>query len=74
MVQSNKYYKSRAVGVTSEVGLSTDRDLSVLPVLKKHDIFYSSEIPEVTWYELLYNSIYLYIHRSMKKKKKVFRE
>ena len=48
MVQSNKYYKSRAVGVTSEVGLTTDRDLSVL---KKHDVFYSSEIPEVTWYE-----------------------
>ena len=46
---------SRAVGVMSEVGLTTDRDLSVLTVLKKHDVFYSSEIPEVTWYEPLYN-------------------
>ena len=26
MVQSNKYYKSHAVGVTSEVGLTTDWD------------------------------------------------
>ena len=51
MVQSNKYYKSRAVGVTSEVGLTTDREFSVLPVLKKHNVFYSSEISEVTWYE-----------------------
>ena len=30
VVQSNTYYKSRAIGVTSEVGLTTDRDLSVL--------------------------------------------
>ena len=28
VVQSNKYYKSRVVGVTSEVGLTTDRDLA----------------------------------------------
>ena len=28
-IQSNKYYKTRAVGVVSEVGLSTDWDLSV---------------------------------------------
>ena len=56
MIQSNKYYKSCAVGVTSEVGLTTDRDLSVLTVHKKHDVFYSSEIPEVTWYEPLYNT------------------
>ena len=55
MEQSNKNYKSRAVGVMSEVGLTTDRDLSVLTVLKKHDVFYSSEILEVTWYEPLYN-------------------
>ena len=34
-VQSNKYYKSYAVGVTSKFGLTTDRDLSVLIVLKK---------------------------------------
>ena len=27
MVQSNKYYKSRAVGVTSEVGLTMNQDL-----------------------------------------------
>ena len=55
MVQFNKYYKSCAVGVTSEVGLTTDRYLSVLTVLMKHDVFYLSEITEVTWYELLYN-------------------
>ena len=28
MVQSNKYYKSHAVGVMSKVGLTTDRDLA----------------------------------------------
>ena len=28
MVQLNKYYKSRAVGVKSEIGLTTDRDLA----------------------------------------------
>ena len=28
MVKSNKYYKSRAVNVTSEVGLTTNRDLA----------------------------------------------
>ena len=37
------------MGVASEVGLTTDRDLSVLTVFKKHDVFYTSEIPEVTW-------------------------
>ena len=57
MVQSKKYFKSRATGVTSEVGLTSDRDLSVLTVLKKYDVFYFSEIPEVTWYEPLYNTI-----------------
>ena len=25
-------------------------------VLKKHDVFYTSAIPEVTWYEPLYNT------------------
>ena len=49
MVQFNKYYKSGVVGVTSEVGLTTDRDLSALTVLMKNDVFYSSAIPEVTW-------------------------
>ena len=29
VVQSDKYHKSRAVGVTSEDGLTTDQDLSV---------------------------------------------
>ena len=53
VVQSNKYYKFCAVGVTSEVGLTIDRNLSVLTVLKKHDIIYSSEIPEVMRYEKL---------------------
>ena len=28
VVQSNKYYKSHAVGVTSKVDLTTDRDLA----------------------------------------------
>ena len=28
VVQSNKYYKHRVVGVTSEVSLTTDRDLA----------------------------------------------
>ena len=36
------------------------RDLSVLTVLKKHDIFYSSELLEVTRYEPLYSNIKLY--------------
>ena len=30
MVQSNNYYKSRAVDVTSDVGLITDRELRLL--------------------------------------------
>ena len=55
MVQSNEYYKSHTVSIMSKVGLTNDRDLSVLTVLKKHNVFYSSEIPEVTWYEPLYN-------------------
>ena len=55
VVQSNKYHKSHTVGVTSEVGLTTDRDLSVLPMPKKHNVFYSLEIPEVMWYKPLYN-------------------
>ena len=46
VVQSDKYYKSRAVGVTSEVGLTTDRDLSVPMCLKNTTSF--KAIPEVT--------------------------
>ena len=34
MVQSDKYYKSRAVGVMSEAGLTTDWDLYVLTCLR----------------------------------------
>ena len=30
--------------------------VSVSSVLEKHGIFYTSAIPEVTWYEPLYNS------------------
>ena len=30
VVQSNKYYKSRAVGMTSEVDLTTDQDVAEL--------------------------------------------
>ena len=60
VVQTNKYHKFHAVGVMSEVGLTTDRDLSELSVLRKHNDFNSSEIPEVTWYKPLYNK---YIER-----------
>ena len=41
-VQSWSYYWPRS--------FSTD-------VLKKHDVFYTSEIPEVTWFEPLFNKI-----------------
>ena len=47
MVESNKY-KSRAVGVSSEDGFTTDQDLSVPDVFKKHNVFYISAILEVT--------------------------
>ena len=57
VVQFNKYHRSRAVSVTSEVGLTTDRDLAEPLVLKKHDVFYTSAIPEVMWYEQLYNMV-----------------
>ena len=56
VVQSNKYYKSRAVSVTSEVGLTTDRDLAEPTCLRNTMSFYTSTIPEVTWYEPLYNN------------------
>ena len=67
MVQSHKYYKFRAVGVKFEVGpklswSKLDRDLSVLAVLKKHDVFYSSEIPKVMWYGPLYDSIFITLY------------
>ena len=39
MVQSNKYYKSRTVGVTSEVGLTTDRDLAEVSCLRNTTSF-----------------------------------
>ena len=39
MVKSNKYYKSRAAGVTSEVSLTTDRDLYVPPCLRNSTSF-----------------------------------
>ena len=55
MVQSNKFHKSYAVGVMSEVGLTTDQDLAEL-MLKKYIVFYTSVIPEVVWYESLYNT------------------
>ena len=64
VVQSDKYYKSRADGVTSEVGqLLTEIFHSFLSlcfsasvVFKKHGAFYTSAISEVTWYEPLYNT------------------
>ena len=54
MVQSNKYYKSHAVAVTSEVGLTTDRSLAEPSMLKKENVFYTSVFPEVTCYEPQY--------------------
>ena len=39
MVQPNKYYKSRAVGVTSKVGLTTDRDLAEHACLRNTTYF-----------------------------------
>ena len=39
MVQSNKYHKSRAVGVTSEGGLTTDRVLAETPCLRNMMFF-----------------------------------
>ena len=39
VVQSNKYYKSCAVSVTSEVGLTTNRDLSLLTCWKNMTSF-----------------------------------
>ena len=39
VVQSN-IYKSRAVGVTTEVGLTTDRDLAETPCLRKRRPLY----------------------------------
>ena len=70
MAQSDKYPKSRAAGVTSEVFLTTDRRPSELSlcfsfffcfsVLKRHGVFYTPAIPEVTWYEPLYNTNYFF--------------
>ena len=39
MAQSNKYYKSPSVGVTSEVDLTTDRDLAKLLSLRNTTSF-----------------------------------
>ena len=43
MVQSNKYYKSRTVGVTSEVDLTTDRDLAEPLCLRKMTSFIATQ-------------------------------
>ena len=60
MVQSIKYYKFHVVGITSEVGLTTDWDLSVLSMLKKYDLCYSSEILYNT-HTHTHTHIYIYI-------------
>ena len=56
------------MGVKSEVGLTNDRDLTEL-VLKKH-VFYTSTIPEVTWYKALYNILFIgkqnYFHKTIR--------
>ena len=62
MVQSNKYYKSCTADVTSEVGLTTDRGLSEPACLRNTTFFYTSEIPEVTWYKPLYNTNISVLH------------
>ena len=62
MVQSDKYYKSRAVWVTSEVGLLLT-EIFQSSVCSTSLLLHSSEtqrllyaaIPEVTWYEPLYS-------------------
>ena len=42
----------------SEVGaISLFPILFLLPQLKRHTVFYTSAIPEITWYEPLYNSM-----------------
>ena len=46
------------MGVTSEVGPTTDQDLAEL---KKYDVFYTSVILEVTWYEPLYNKYIIFL-------------
>ena len=68
VVQSDKYYKSRTAGVTPEVGLTTDRDLSV-PMCLRNNFFYTSKIPEVMWYEPLYNTNQIKIKKLFKKTK-----
>ena len=69
MVQSDKNYKSRAVGITSEVCLTTDRRpfravscfsfcfCICFPVLARHGVFHTSAIPEDMCYEPLYNTL-----------------
>ena len=53
-VQSNKYYKSRFVGCyVRSWSYYWPRTFST-NVIKKHDIFYTSEILEVTSYDPLY--------------------
>ena len=77
MVQFDWYYKSRAVGVTSEVGLLLTDVLSELSLcfsfyfyfcfsmLEKQGVFYTSVIPEVTWYKPLYNTkLHLICHKA----------
>ena len=63
MVPSHEYHKSRAVGVTSKVGLQLTQIFQTslfvslwFCVLRKHGVFYTFAIPEVTWYEPLYNT------------------
>ena len=59
MVQSDEYYKSRGVGVTSEVGLTTDRrpfravslSASAFPCGSETRRLYTSAIPDVMWHE-----------------------
>ena len=79
VVQSNEYYKSRAVSVMSEVGLTTDqhpfRAIFLLLLLSAYAAetlrLYTSAILEVMWYEKLYNTnylsvgIYIYIYTQL---------
>ena len=59
MVQSDKYYKYHAVVLRLKLVYYWPRFFRavylLLSVLEKHSVFYTSAIPEVRWYEPLYN-------------------
>ena len=72
MVQSNKYYKSRTGGVKSEVGLTNDerpfRAVSLLLFQLLLLLPRAYELPEVMWYEPLYNKKKMALNQKKKKR------